>query len=42
MTARTSKFAQLIEKDTSQDQSSRQQTDQLLDLVTGEASINEE
>ena len=42
MTARTSKFASLIERDQEQEQSSRQQTDQLLDLITGENSINSE
>ena len=43
MTARTSKFAQLIQSDQSQEQSSRQQTDHLLDLITnGEEPITEE
>ena len=41
MTERTSKFAELIERDQEQEQSSRQQVDQLLDLITGEAAINE-
>ena len=36
MTARTSKFAAAIERDQNQEESSRQQTDQLLDLFTGE------
>ena len=42
MTERTSKFAQLIENDSIQEQSTRQQTDHLLDLITGEGNISAE
>lgn len=42
MTERTSKLAQLIEKDRTLEQGTRQQTDQLLDLITGDASITSE
>ena len=42
MTERTSKFASLIERDQRQEQSSRQQTDQLLDTITGESAITEQ
>jgi hypothetical protein len=41
MTERTSKFAQMVERDQDQEQSSRQQTDNLLDLITGDSSIEE-
>jgi len=40
MTERTSKLAQLIEKDRTQEQGTRQQTDQLLDILTGDANIS--
>lgn len=42
MTERTSKFAELVERDDNQEKNSRQQTDQLLDIMTGEESIEEQ